>query len=303
MITPPKHRYENFLMDSARWANFQPRADDVIIATPYKSGTTWMQRICSLIIFQRTAIEKPIAEISPWLDAKLDSIDDVLSIYETQTHRRFVKTHTPLTGIPYNSEATYLVCGRDPRDIFMSMLNHDANADTSKFAELIGLSEAELGAGMELPTDINERFQLWLSRPSFKWEQDGFPYWSVFYHFQSFWAQKSKGNIHFIHYRNLLKDLDREMRKISTLLNVPVDEGLWPELVSAASFDSMRKQANELAPNAHKGVWKVPENFFNKGSNDQWKGVLNEKSLTLYDSVKRQRIDGRLADWLEIGSN
>ncbi len=74
MITAPKYHYQNLLMDSARWASFQQRADDVIVATPYKSGTTWMQRICSLIIFQNTAIEKPIAEISPWLDAKLDSL-------------------------------------------------------------------------------------------------------------------------------------------------------------------------------------------------------------------------------------
>jgi aryl sulfotransferase len=43
--------YRNQHLDSTRWDRFQPRADEVLISTSYKSGTTWMQRIVSLLVF------------------------------------------------------------------------------------------------------------------------------------------------------------------------------------------------------------------------------------------------------------
>src|SRR4051794_3818679 len=43
--------YQNQLLDSTRWDRFRPREGDVLISTSYKSGTTWMQRIVSLLLF------------------------------------------------------------------------------------------------------------------------------------------------------------------------------------------------------------------------------------------------------------
>jgi hypothetical protein len=46
MEKPTRTRiYQNHHLDSTRWDTFEPRADDIVIATPAKAGTTWTQTI------------------------------------------------------------------------------------------------------------------------------------------------------------------------------------------------------------------------------------------------------------------
>ena len=42
------HPYQNHMMDSLRWNFFTPRADDIVVATSYKAGTTWVQAILAI---------------------------------------------------------------------------------------------------------------------------------------------------------------------------------------------------------------------------------------------------------------
>ena len=53
---------------------------------------------------------------------------------EAQTDRRYIKTHSPLDGIPYFPDCAYLVVLRDPRDVFCSMLNHRDNMNDQDLA-------------------------------------------------------------------------------------------------------------------------------------------------------------------------
>src|SRR5260221_8345223 len=125
---PTVHRtYQHHHLDSTRWASYRPRDNDIVIATPYKSGTTWMQTIVMHLIFQDLQI-RPIWEFSPWLDnAWTKPLPEVIQMLEQQTHRRFIKTHLPLDGLPYYAQNKYIVVGRDARDVFMSLWNHYSN--------------------------------------------------------------------------------------------------------------------------------------------------------------------------------
>src|SRR5262249_46135359 len=92
--------YRTFMEDSSRWDRFTFRSGDIVITTPRKSGTTWTQTLCALLIFDGATFPAPLSRLSPWLDQRVSPIDDILATYEEQQHRRVIKTHTPLDGVP-----------------------------------------------------------------------------------------------------------------------------------------------------------------------------------------------------------
>jgi len=293
--------YQNHHMDSTRWDYFEVRPDDIVVATSYKAGTTWMQMICALLVFQRTEFHLPLAEISPWMELRAAPVEETHAIFAAQDHRRIIKTHTPLDGLPWFPQAAYICVGRDPRDIFMSVLNHLQN--TNPDADAIFKREMrEAGDEPELvPEDPNEFFRMWLTTGSFPWESDGAPFWSVFRHGATFWAQRDEPNFLMLHYSDLKADLEAEMRRIAVALGIEVAEDTWPELVAAASFESMKKNADRMAPDTNFKMWKNNSQFFNKGTSGQWQWVLSAESLALLDEVTA-KYPADYIDWLFDGS-
>jgi aryl sulfotransferase len=102
-------RYRSADEDSARWTGFPFRAGDIVISTRSKTGTTWVQMICALLIFQTPDLPAGLGQLSPWLDFLTSPRDEVYARLAAQEHRRFIKTHTPLDGIPFDRRATYIV--------------------------------------------------------------------------------------------------------------------------------------------------------------------------------------------------
>lgn len=120
-------RYNGFITEALRWESFRHRHDDIFVCTPPKCGTTWTQAICAMLVFGRADIDVEPGNISPWIDANFVPAEVVNAMLEAQTHRRFIKTHTPLDGIPFYPECTYLAVYRDPHDTFFSMISHLEN--------------------------------------------------------------------------------------------------------------------------------------------------------------------------------
>ena len=66
--------YQNHHLDSTRWDVIVPRADDVIVTTSYKSGTTWAQQIMLELLYGQSDPRPELMEVSPWPDAIRDQI-------------------------------------------------------------------------------------------------------------------------------------------------------------------------------------------------------------------------------------
>src|SRR6266550_4465854 len=134
-MRPAVRRYRSLVSDSGRWEGFHFRDDDIVISTPPKCGTTWMQMLCALLVFQTPDLPARLTELSPWLDIQTAVRDDVVAGLEAQEHRRFMKSHTPLDGLPFDARVTYICVGRDPRDVGVSWDNHFENLNLPVFIE------------------------------------------------------------------------------------------------------------------------------------------------------------------------
>jgi aryl sulfotransferase len=278
-------RYRTVGFDNARWDGFAFRDCDVVISTPVKSGTTWMQMICALLVFGTPDFDGDLDEMSPWLDWTLEPREAVISTLEAQRHRRFIKTHTPLDGLPFDPRVTYVCVGRDPRDVGISVGNHRANIDPQavrrarEAAGLACLSPTKAPLGEE--ASERDRFRHWMLDDT-PVTTNHYSLRYTMHHLTTFWDARESANVEMVHYDDLKADLAAEMRRLAQRLDIAVPESAWPSLVRAATFENMRKNSARLVPNAGKAVWRDNDRFFNRGVSGQWVDVLDDADLQEY---------------------
>jgi hypothetical protein len=293
------HTYIDLVMDSARWDAFKPRKGDIIVATPAKCGTTWTQMICALLVHQTPELPMPLTRLSRWLDRHSEPVEDVVADFEKQPFRRIVKTHTPLDGLPYSEDATYVFCGRDPRDAFLSIQDHRHNLSEATMADMKRRGNMPDDFTFEgTPDDL---FPAWLTTGAQPWMWDGFPSGSVMYLANTYWQHRHLPNIVMMHYADMTRDRDGEMRRLSKALGIPVNEAVWPKLVAAAGFQAMKDHASDVAPGAHLGEWAKDSDFFRKARNAEWRTALNAENQALYEKVSTEKLEPDLKKWLEGG--
>ena len=297
-------RYRGFMADSARWERFAFRPDDVVISTPSKCGTTWMQMIVGMLLLDRTDLGAPISSLSPWLDMLIRTDDEVFGLLERQRHRRFIKTHTPLDGVPRLPSVTYLAVIRHPLDVAMSDLDHGSNERFDRLVELreaaVGSDAPEGGALDEAPEEP-AAYLRWFIDNDVEPTGSG-PYGLADYCNQAmtYWDARSEPNVHLFHYADLWADRDREMRRVAAALGVEVDEDRWPPFVEAAGIDSMRAHAGETAPEVAAGIWRSPERFFRVGGTRDWASLLDDDDVAHFHERLRA-LAGEATDWVLRG--
>lgn len=286
------HVYHHHTLDSTRWNAYAPRHDDIVIATPYKSGTTWMQLIVMHLIFGDLQV-RPIWELSPWLERRWgEPVADLLTKLEAQAHRRFVKTHLPLDGVPYFEQVKYIVVGRDPRDVFMSLWNFYARFDDALYDVI---NSGRTGQPFpRYPEDIHAFWQAWISRGWFAWEHEGYPFWSNMHHVQTWWQFKHLPNMLFVHFNDLLRTPADEIQRIAAFLEIPVTPDFCAHVAHMTTFKQVKDHAPDLG---------VPHGFFNKGTNGRWHAVLTDADLEVYHAAVVRELSPDCADWLEHGSH
>ena len=296
----PLRTVKDRVRDSKHWDRYKPRPGDVVVASFPKVGTTWTQRIVSLLIFQ-SATPVPIVQIHPWLDCRYQlPIDVMISMLEAQTHRRAMKSHLPFDALPIYDEVKYIHTARGGLDACFSFHNHFLNFTPQAIGSIQRIAEqdGDTAGPPPPPEDPREFFLSWLERH----DDDVVPVADAFFDIErSYWTERQRGNLLMVHYNDLKADLPGEMKRIAAFLGIETPAALWPELVEAATFEKMKNQGAALLPGIEMAVRGGHRTFLNKGINGRWRDVLTKDDVARYRERAAAELSPVLNDWLEHG--
>jgi len=286
-------RYQSPDEDSARWLGFPFRVGDIVISARSKTGTTWVQVICALLIFQTPELPAPLAQLSPWLDHLITPREEVYARLAAQEHRRLIKTHTPLDGIPFDPRATYIVTARHPLDMAVSLYHQGQNIDRARVRQLTGQPRPAEPPRPRRP--MRDWLLSWIADDDNPREHpDSLP--GVMWHLSDAWSRRGEPNVLLVHYDDLSADLQGQMRRLAGQLAIAVPEESWPALVQAATFKSMRDNAATLVPTA--GIFKSNAAFFRRGTSGAGREILSDEEIAAYHARVAQLAPPGMLTWL-----
>ncbi len=255
-----------------------------MVSTPPKSGTTWTQGILALLIFGDPRVDAAISRKAPWIDITTPEQDAIITALNAQTGRRQIKTHTPLDGIPLWPDLRYISVFRHPIDVHLSFRRHVTHMKEEVLADIY-------------PSDVHEGFRIFLEGD----HRDGASLVSIVDHFHSVLELAGQKNFLCLHYADMQRDLYAAVHQIAQHISITHSPALMDELTDAASFESMKANAERFAVSAREGFWHNDADFFDSGTSGKWRGVLTDTDLAAYEARMAALLTKDERDWLEHG--
>lgn len=274
--------------DSRRWRQVQTRSGDVIVSTPPKSGTTWMQEIVHSLLWPTGDAAGSRRDLARWVDMRMRPIGEVVEHLGAQTHRRSIKTHSPADCVPFDPDCSYIVVYRDGRDALLSWGNHRTHMrpEAVEFMNTLAADDGLEPIDLTFEGDYYRLYDEWLQ------------ICSPIRHLGSWWPRRREPNVLFVHYADLTADLEGEMHRIAQFLDLHVAEDHWPDVVGRCTLASMRASDTGLDRLYVGGA----SSFFHKGGGGRWRGVIPDTIIDDYSRHVAEDLPTDAAQWLEHGS-
>jgi aryl sulfotransferase len=215
----------------------QWRDGDIVISVPAKSGTTWTMNIVHQLrsggddAFADVYAEVPWIELVPSPDAR---VEDLVAGFDAMGHerRRAFKTHSAPPELPYlapgeGAEVSYLVVARNPDEAIASMRPFLA-AHSDEWFDLWDVPKDAV-VGPDLPTFFEGIGQGLLA--------------GSFAFLAGWWPLRHASNVCLVHFADLKRDPEAQVRRIADFLDFDVPDDDWPTILEHTSFTWMK--ANE----------------------------------------------------------
>ncbi|WP_162946843.1 sulfotransferase domain-containing protein [Ruegeria sp. EL01] len=279
------------LTDNRRWDMVDIRPDDVFVVTPPKCGTTWMQTMVALLFSGDPEVETELSVKMPWVDIRIREMSEVADRLEAMLHRRSMKSHTPMDGLPLDDQAQYICVFRHPLDAHFSYRKHLRNIPMSWFDTWYPEDDAD-----------GITFRRFLDGGAEGFDGDAMPLAHIIQHYKAATAVAHRSNVSLFHYADMTRDLTGTFTKLADLLGASHSTTVMDQLVQAATFDNMKANAARFAPSGGKGFMKSDSEFFHSGTSGKWREKLTDKELAAYNAMMDAHLKHEDRTWLEHGS-
>ena len=301
-LIAPTRVVRDYLSNSLVWEDCLARGGfvdgDIVVADPFKAGTTWTQRIIQQILHNGDEKDGGLSDTSPWLDSSWGDHAGMLDLLTRQReagHRRVMKSHLPADALPIAPEARYVFVGRNGKDLGISFHNYLYNFSESTMLT-INRIHAEW-SGDSTPLVIPERmqtfFDLWL-------DTNGYECCDLLDIMNSWWKLRDEPNVLLLHYQQLKEDLRGQIVRLATFFGIDPASLRMDAIVEHCSFEYMRHRADKMAPfnGEHLSSAKA---FFHKGPKRDYRNELTPAQVERFDRDALDKLGSQCAHWLETG--
>lgn len=298
----PTRIVRDYLNSSLVWNDFLSEggfvAGDIVVADPFKAGTTWTQRILQQILDNGEEREKPLSDTSPWLDSSWGDHAAMLAMLKAQREageRRVMKSHLPADAVPIAAPARYVFVGRNGKDLGISFHNylHQFSAETMAKINRVHAAWSGDPTPLVIPDDMREFFDRWLST-------DGYGCCDLFDVVRSWWKIREEPNVLLVHYRRLKEDLRGQIARIAAFIGIDPAGLQMDRIQEHCSFGYMRERAEQMAPFAGAHM-QDPKAFFHKGPARDYRAEITPEQAARFDRMALERLGEDCARWLETG--
>lgn len=251
------------------------RPTDVLVASYPKTGTTWTQEICYLILNNidlEKANSKTLEERIPFIEIPPMGIKG----FEKLPDPRVIKTHLPYEDIPQSflqNKTKIVYIARNPKDTavsyyhFMKMLGYFAYSGTLE--DFVDLFVNDTGS-------------------------DHVMYHTYVKHALEYWKRRNEGTVLFLTYEGMQKDFIGGIRKVAQFLGKTLTDEQVDQIAAHCSFESMSK--NPMTNYSQGGACVRVEGsetcFMRKGKVGDWKNRFTPEMSRKMEEYVAKHLQG-----------
>lgn len=213
------------------YADYHYKAQDVIVTTYPKSGTTWMKQIAVQIGYLGDGEYNHIDDVVPWPDKLVPiegpELNDISVLSDSPTGIHVIKSHLEADYIPYDTGVKCICVIRDPKDTLVSVVHFENGFNKLLFDHTVPVEE-------------------WVAA----FQTDRFIYqpWALLT--DSWWRLKDRDNVLIMFYEDMKKDPQATVKQVADFLQVELTKEQFKKVLEKSSFSYMKANDDKFAPPA-----------------------------------------------------
>ncbi len=235
---------------------YQPRPEDIFVATQMKCGTTWMQHIVFQILYRGNGdlVEtgREMYAVAPWIEGRKSVPMEQAPVLGTERPSRIIKTHLPAQLCPYSPNARYIYAARHPISCFASCI------------DFVVTNVGGMAPGLP-------QFEEWYTTSDLMW-------WGTWTnHVKGWWDRaQQEPNVLFVYFEDMKKDLPGIVRRVAAFLGVPpLNDQELASVVHKCGFKYMQEHQDNFEMHPPHLLQSDAE-LFVSGSADRHKDVPDD---------------------------